>query len=441
MVRRIGATSLAVGTLFLAACDIDFTNPNAPTTQEALNTQEGLFAATVGMQARYGNTFDSFVFPAGLLTGELGSTSGSLPSYRQTEVGVVEDNSAAASDFWSSHYLAMKSTIDIIDNVDNVTLAAGTRSGMLALAYTIKAALIGQLVQGYQQVVVDPVANGESQFVDRTTALARVQALLDSAEAALAVAPASAEFTNAILVRGLNLPQFILSQRARYSRLSNDWPRALAAANAVSRTTVNVFPFSANAVNPLLNLTIYVRPADAWRLSADPADTLRTRFHVRDSTLAGFLQPLDNYGRFVVAGDPIPVWWPDEMRLIAAEALLETGALAQAQTVLDSVRVDCTGPATQPRGCLPALTGSLSAAELRAEIYRQRRFELFATGLSWEDARRLNQVGTTITNPIAQTSTAQRCWLQYPLIERNANSSVPPSPEGDNPPAFPASCS
>ncbi len=439
--RRVGATGLLAGALALTGCDLDFTNPNAPSAETALTTQEGLFAAAVGMQARYGNALDSFIFPAGLLTGELGATTGSLISYRETEVGVVADNSAAASDLWSSHYLTIKSTNDLIQNVDNVTLAAGTRSGLLALAYTIKAAVIGQLTQGYQQVVVDPVASGQSPFVNRMTALARVQALLDSADAVLAAAPASAEFTSNILVRGLDLQQMILAMRARYARQANAWPQALAAANAVSRTTVNVFPFSANAINPLLNLTIYVRPADAWRLAAEPADTIRTRFHVIPVPLTGFLQPLDDYARYTVATDPIPVWYPDEMRLIAAEALLETGALPQAQAVLDSVRTDCTGPVAQPRACLPALTGTLSAAELRAEIYRQRRYELFATGLSWEDARRLNQIGVTVPNPIVRTSTARRCWLQYPLIERNASSLVPPSPEGDDPPAFPAQCS
>ncbi len=438
--RRVGATGLLVGALALTGCDLDFTNPNAPSAETALTTQEGLFAAAVGLQARYGSTFDSFVFPAGLLTNELGATLGSLPSYRETEVGIVADNSAAASDLWSSHYLTIKSANDIINNVDNVTLAPGTRSGMLALAYTIKATVIGQLLQGYEQVVVDPASSGESPFVDRATALARVQALLDSAEAALAAAPASAEFTGQILVSGISLPQMILAMRARYARVGNDWPRALAAANQVSRTTVNAFPFSANAINPLVNLTIYVRPADAWRLAAAPGDTVRPLFHVIPAALSGFLQPLDNYGRFTAPTDAIPVWWPDEMRLIAAEALLETGALPQAQAVLDSVRTDCTG-FMQPRACLDSLTGSLSAAELRAEIYRQRRYELFATGLSWEDARRLNQVGAVVPSPIVRTSTARRCWLQYPLIERNANSLVPPSPEGDDPPAFPAQCS
>ena len=53
------------------------------------------------------------------------------------------------------------------------------------------------------------------------------------------------------------------------------------------------------------------------------------------------------------------------------------------------------------------LAGQLNATDLRAEIYRNRRFELFATGLRWEDTRRLGQVGRTFAG--------KRCWLLYTI--------------------------
>ena len=74
------------------------------------------------------------------------------------------------------------------------------------------------------------------------------------------------------------------------------------------------------------------------------------------------------------------------------------------------------------------------AADLLAEVYRNRRYELFATGLRWEDARRLGSVGVG-------GGIATRCWLPYTVGERNANpANVPADPEGSEPPAFPASC-
>jgi hypothetical protein len=79
------------------------------------------------------------------------------------------------------------------------------------------------------------------------------------------------------------------------------------------------------------------------------------------------------------------------------------------------------------------LVGALTAAQLLDEIYRNRRYELFATGLRWEDLRRRGMVGAT--------AVAKRCWLPYPIGERNANpTNVPADPEGTEPPANNAAC-
>jgi hypothetical protein len=98
------------------------------------------------------------------------------------------------------------------------------------------------------------------------------------------------------------------------------------------------------------------------------------------------------------------------------------------------VRTDCPGlVATDPNACLPPLAAQLDAPALIAEIYENRKYELYATGLRWEDMRRLGQVGAT--------SVAKRCWLPYPIAERNGNpANVPENPEGEDPPPAPAQC-
>ena len=108
--------------------------------------------------------------------------------------------------------------------------------------------------------------------------------------------------------------------------------------------------------------------------------------------------------------------------------------LAEAKAVLDSVRTDCPGRvATDPNACLPPSNAALTRDALLADIYEQRRFELFATGLRWEDTRRLGAVGAG--------APGKRCWLLYTIGERNANpANVPPDPEGTDAPAFPATC-
>jgi hypothetical protein len=133
---------------------------------------------------------------------------------------------------------------------------------------------------------------------------------------------------------------------------------------------------------------------------------------------------------------PIPTYYPDEVLLIKAEALVNLNQLAAAQAVVDSVRTDCPGEGRvtdDPGPCLPALIGPQTAAQLLAEIYRNRRYELFATGLRWEDLRRLGQIGAT--------EVGKRCWLLYPVVERNANpDNVPADPELTEPPTNNNAC-
>jgi hypothetical protein len=86
-----------------------------------------------------------------------------------------------------------------------------------------------------------------------------------------------------------------------------------------------------------------------------------------------------------------------------------------------------------PNACLPPSSAPLTADALLTEIYDSRRFELFATGLRWEDTRRRGTVGAG--------APGKRCWLPYTIGERNANpANVPPDPEGTDAPAFPATC-
>lgn len=434
----LGVTGLLAATLALGACDLDFTNPNAPSEDVVLTTPEGLIAVAIGLQARYSDALDAYVYPAGLLTNELGATSGALPGYYSAETGEVSANlSALPSDLWFTHYRVIKSADDVIRNVNNVTLEPGMRSGMLTLAYLLKGAAIGQLIQGFQQIALDEPGTDQPAFVSREEALARARALLDSAQVQFEAEPPSAAFNSTVLATGLDLGNTIAAMQARYARMANDWPAAIAAADRVDLSVISLWPFSDQARNPIFDLGIYVQPADAWRLSAEPDDR-RVEFHVVPTDLAGRTQPLDQYARFNANGAPIPAYWPDEIRLIKAEALLETGPPDDALALVNEVRTQCGGT-SEPQPCLPPLSG-LGEDEIRTEIYRQRRFELFATGLSWEDARRLGQVGQFVAPLPMTTSRAQRCWLPYPQAERNANTNVPSDPEPETAPAFPAQC-
>jgi hypothetical protein len=440
---RIRILLCSVAALAVAGCKsdlLDVSNPNAPTQGVVLNTRAGIVAVAVGLQARYADGLRDFISTSGLISDEFGAPTGALQSYKDTETGTLVNTYDPVELPWQKHYRTIKTANDLIVNAPKVGLGDSTQSGVLALAYLLKAASIGELLQQYQQVILDPSASTPT-FVDRATALKDVLALLDSARTQyLAVKPGS-EFNGTIIAPGFSLINTIYAFQARYQRLAGNYPAALAAANQVDTSVVSTLPFSPpSSINPIFDLSAnagYIRARDTLRLVAEAGDA-RVPFHIVTTGAAtqGAIRPLRPFAYLAsnAGAAPLPLYWPGEVELIRAEALVATGDLANAAKSVNAVRTKCGGGSVQPKACLPALPASslTTSAQIVAEIYNQRKFELFATGLRWEDARRLGQV-------YAGSPIAKRCWLLYPYSERSTDSGVPADPAGD-PPTTPSTC-
>jgi len=444
---RLRRTTLALllivapALLLVAGCDLDLTNPNSPTQEATVTSAEGLMALGVGLQARASDAIGNHVYTAGLVTDEAAATINALINIRDAEVGTVSPGAGLVSDPWNSNYRTIKTANDIIQNAYGIeNLSPGTRSGLVSMAYLFKAGSILNLVQEFRQVSIQTLGTETPTFVDRATALAAAIELLDSAATTYADTAPSAQFNSAVRSTSFDLQNTIFAYQARAYWLAADYPSAVTAANKVSRTVFSRFTHTATALNRLFNLSTTgssgALPRDAVRLTAPAEYAATVTYHITPSTaVAGFNQPVDAYANFSTAASPMPLYYPDEPLLIKAEALARQNQLAPAQAALDSVRTDCPGlVATDPNACMTALPAGLTQAQLLTEIYTMRRYELFATGLRWEDARRLGLVGAG--------SVAKRCWLPYSIGERNANpGNVPADPEGIDAPAFPANCS
>lgn len=428
---------LLAGSVTLAACTLDLTNPNVPTEQDILTSREGIVALAIGLQARYGAGMMDFIYPGALVTDELGATAAALPSYKDVEAGASMVNTFDAVETpWRSHYRSIKTANDLILNAANVPLGDSTLSGILTISYLFKAMSLGELLQLYKEIPLNTYQIAEPVFVDRATALASVLALLDSARVQYNTVRPGSEFNNAIRTTGLDLRNTIFAMLARYRRIAGDDAGALTATDSVDLAVLSVMPFSDQAINPIHDLSNragYVKPVDSLRVQAESGDA-RAAFHTAVAAINGNIQALDNFSQYAANGASVPFYYPGEISLIRAEAYLNQNDLVNARTAVNAVRTKCGGSLAEPKACLAALPDSLldTAPELLAEIYRQRRFELFATGLRWEDARRLGQVGAG--------SLAHRCWLLYPLSERNVNTNVPADPETPASPPFPATC-
>jgi hypothetical protein len=445
--RMIKLCAVAIAAASLAGCSLDLENPNAPTETQVTTSVDGVIALATGLQGRFATSYGNFAYMAGLVTDEFASASASLISISDAETGSVAPGTAIAENVFNSVFRTVRTADDLLAGSDALAsqFEAGTRSGLRALAFALKAEALGEALQSYQEIPIDTYNEDQPVYVARSVALARVRELLESAANEIQQTPPSAFFNANILTPGVNLTNTIHLFRARYARMANDHAAAVTASNLVARsgpTALSQLTFPAPTVNFYANVTggtNGVAPRRQWRLSMDAQDQRHAYFVTPATTTGRIGALLDGWARYGNPQAPLPVYFPDEALLIKAEALANQNQLAQAQAVLDSVRTDCTGGRglDDPKACLPAYSGPVTAADLIADVYVQRRYELFATGLRWEDARRRNAVRGPAVPPAVPVD-AQRCWLPYAIGDRNANTNVPADPA--EPTAFPASC-
>lgn len=436
-------------TTALGACSLDLQNPNSPTETQVTSSPDGIIALATGLQGRFAASYFNFAYMAGVVTDEFAATSAALISISDAEQGSVAPGTGIADNVFNSIYRTVRTADELLAGADRLagSFDAGTRSGLKALAYTLKAEALGEAIQSYQRVPINTFNVTEPTYASRAEALVVIRALLDSAAAQIAGTPPSTFFNSSILTPGLNLPNMIQLYRARYARLDNDFTTALAAANLVARTgtgAISTLTYPAPGVNPWANVTggtNGIAPRRQFRTSMQAQDQRFGFFVIPSTTLTGrigaLLDPFST--RFAIANATQFVYFPDEALLIKAEALAVQNNLAGAVAALDSVRTDCTGGRglDDPKACLPAYSGPVSQASLAQEIYAQRRWELFSTGSRWEDSRRRNAIRGLTTGQNVPVD-GQRCWLPYAIGDRNANPNVPADPA--EPTTFPTGC-
>ena len=450
--RMMKRCAVAVAAAVLGGCKLDVQNPNSPTEGQVTTSVEGVIALATGLQARFATSYGNFAYMAGLVTDEFASTSAALISISDAEQGAVAPGTAIADNVFNSVYRTVRTADDLLTGSDALAsqIDPGTRAGLRALAYALKAEALGEALQSYQKIPIKTLGVIAPEYVGRSVALPYVRALIDSAVTELATTAPSAFFNTSILTPGVSLPNVIQLFRARYARMAGDNATALAASNLVARSgtgALSLLSFPAPAVNFYANVTggtNGIAPRRQYRLSMAAQDQRYAYFVTPSTDLTGRVGALlDPWSRYANPQAPLAVYMPDEALLIKAEALANQNQLTAAQAALDSVRTDCTGGRglDDPKACLPPLAGPLTQAQLLTEIYLQRRYELFGTGLRWEDARRRNAIRGPTAAPAVPTD-GQRCWLPYAVGDRNANpnATIQVLPDPTEPSAFPASC-
>jgi hypothetical protein len=272
---------------------------------------------------------------------------------------------------------------------------------VLATAKTFRAMSIGVLYTHFERFPVSARIDA-NPLVGRTAALDTAIALLESARADM-TGPTTAQlsdFRARVQGPGYNLPDVINAMLARYYLYNGKYAAAITAADRVSLTRLNVFTYPDPQRNPIWGYAyslLYVAGRNTFVTDARPGDQ-RPAFWLRTDlpTVAGTPGPLRPLRQYQDRNESFPIFLPDEMKLIKAEAYTLLGDIPRARTLVNQVRTQLSSPINEPAAGLPAVTvGEMDTLdEALRQIAYDRRYELYEQGLRWEDVRRL---GTTIT--------------------------------------------
>jgi hypothetical protein len=431
---------LITGVILAQSCTkLDYPNPNSAIDTQVFTTREGLLSLAVGVKLYYStNGLQTLLLTPGTTAREVkGITTftnvleieaggSALPTFNGNVLGV-----------WRSMFRTMGMAEDIINNAPIVLEAeVPIQTALVAYAKLFKAMAIGGLATSFEQFPIETDETGNATFVSRTVGLQEAVKLLDEAIAAIVATPPPAEFNTRVVGADMVLADVINAYRARYNMMLGNYANALAAADLVNLNTKSQFVYSNQSQNP-----VYVqiaqsgnyRPRANFGLPAgfvEPGDG-RLNFYLStpDATVGG--ETLKTLRGFFDAADrPIPMYLPDEIRLLRAEARVRSGgSIPDAVVDINFVRTQASGDPFLVHAGLPVYSGALTTDALLLEIYKQRSIEMFLQGLRFEDSRRFARPAPPANvNPVPTTFERNRNFYPYPDQERLTNPNTPADP-------------
>ena len=411
--------ALAAG---LTACDLNVPDPNSTTEEDAFGTRAGLLVAAVGLENQYKTqALSSYLLTTGITSRELAAdnTFANLLDLDLGGAGLSPDNANVAG-YFREMYQTISTATDLTAGAEATpNLAPELRARLAATGEFYKAAALGALAVGFTDVALNTSRTEPVAYVPRGQALAEAVRLLTSAEQRLA-GGASPDLLNRVL-----------AYRARFELFAGNYDAALGAADRVDLSARSAFTYQEGANNPLYQgiSPVVGQPSFAVRdglgLRSPAAGDGRIDYFTEpdpDVSVNGY--PIETATGFIATSQrtDLPVFVPDEMLLIRAEALARRGDTAGAVVAINAVRTDTEDPFGLAAG-LPPYTGPTDLQSLLNEIYYNRSTELFLQGLRLEDARRLNQGAPDPSDPFQRT----RNFYPFPQQERLANPTTTPA--------------
>lgn len=406
--RRAAVLAALAGTA--AGCSLDLVNPNAPQEEEVLRDPELILNTAIGLQSQYADNLLVFLRAPELVTDQWGTRQIALAADQSLVRGNPDATFGVVSDPFAAAYRIARSARVLQVSAPQVNLSRGNQVGILALSKLLTAMAVGQLTTQYERLPASYDSVG-ARVLPAAEVRDSVIAMLESARADLQSVSDQelAPFVTRVLTpsagAGIDLRNTVDAMLARYYLFDGRYGEALAAAGRVNRNVLSLLQYPSPGQNPVwqyFSSLNYVGARKEFFTEAQPGDARPEFWANRAAGNTGIpdsVFAMRAYG--ANRNDPYPVYLPDEMRLIQAEAYARQGNLPAAAELINAVRSDgrdpgtgtCTTSAAEPRGCLPPLPADAldTPQEVFAQILYERRYELFGQGLRWEDLRRLDE--------------------------------------------------
>ncbi|WP_165748079.1 RagB/SusD family nutrient uptake outer membrane protein [Cellulophaga sp. Z1A5H] len=417
----------------VSACNTEYLDPNSTLEPDVVNSTDKLIELINGVQKRWSSDRSGAVYTyasiSGLNAGELRLLNPGNLGEAEIDLGGnnVNGSNELLINIWTNIMLCRKEATTVIDAANLATDDAQLANSLKAYGLFYRALSHGTLIQYFEQLPLEIVENGT--FSNRTLVLE--SAIADLTEAKGYIASGLATSVTSSVFDSVDLENSVNALLARFNLMNGSYLAAIDAANDVDLTVQSTWEFDASVPNPLAFWFGSQNVTQAKDLSFGLPSSLlpdsndeRIPFYVTAEDLSIANPDYQVVGFFLDNLDEIPVYLPGEMLLIKAEAYAREDDLTNAVIELNKVLTKTsTSDAFGLAANLPAYAGNLTKEAILEEIYKNRRVELYLTGLSLEDSRRFNRPGATSAD-----AERNRDYYPYPNTERDNNTNTPDNP-------------
>jgi len=429
-ILKIMAIGLLIAT---SSCDTEYLDPNSTLEPDVVNNTDNLVRLINGVQQRWSTERTGIIYTttniSGLNTEELRLLNpGNLG---ENEILLGGDDVSGSNELlinlWTNAMLTRKEATTVIDAADDISESASVSGSLKAYGLFYRALAHGTLIQFFESIPLEIIEN--ALFEDRSTVLQNV--LNDLTEAKGYIDAGLDSTTTADIFTSVDIENSVNALLARYNLMAGNYDAAITAANNVDLSVSSTWSYDASIPNPLAFWFSSQNVTQAKDLTFGlPAELLpeendeRIPFYITADDLEAEIPDFQVVGFWNDNLDEIPVYLPGEVILIKAEAYARSNELTNAVSELNAVLTKTADSDIYGVGAnLPAYSGPIEQDAILDEIYKNRRVELYLSGLSLEDSRRFKRPGPTDAD-----AERNRNYYPYPNSERDNNTNTPANP-------------